>query len=671
MQKEKGFIIDVIPLARLPLGRQQFFSYLSEKEIPTGSLVSVPLFRRSISGIVLQSRQDFERLGNFRLKKVLAVERENFLTSNQLQLAEFISDYYFSSLGVTLRHFMPKIVQERSKKSLADSAQTSNNKKVTLTAAQDKIVQKILTSKNPRKFLLQGPAAAGKTEIFLEAIWRIQKQNSQAQFLILLPELNLAAQALERYGQRFNLDEIVILNSQISKGHFFTNWEKIRTGEAKIILGTRAALFAPFKNLALVILDEEQDISFKQWDLSPRYDGRTVAQKLADIFKAKLILASATPRIEDYWQTQEDKLQLLKLPSFSQLNPQVEIIDMRKEKWTDFKGKKKPNFSFLSLRLQQEITWALKNKLQTILFINRQGMSRFSVCAQCKAVLRCPKCERALIYDKAGHYRCLHCSYQSDLFATCPSCQSNEFKNVGLGTHRVEKEVAKFFPQAQIEILDSSVTKKSGALEKIYQNFANKKIDILIGTQMLTKNWDFPNVGLVSIIDTDSLFDFPDFLTDEQAFAHIVQLIGRTGRPGAKFAGRALIQTYVPDKDTLKLAAEKNWEKFYQKTLNQRQDLNYPPFSKMVKLVCQHTEIEKVKKESRKIFEQLSAASEISAPVKIIGPIEPLIANVRGRHRQQIILKFPVNQEIPLQIESVLQKLSSDWIIDVDPIGIV
>ncbi|HAV11377.1 MAG TPA: primosomal protein N' [Candidatus Moranbacteria bacterium] len=678
-QDTKKFIIDVIPLARLPLSRSQFFSYVYDKEIPAGSLVSIPLFRRTIQGIVLGSRSDFERLGNFKLKNVFSVQAENFLTEKQLELAQFISDYYVSPLGISLKHFIPKIVKER--KGIRNQESGIRNKNITLTREQQEAVEKILSPKNYKlkttNYLLHGPASSGKTEVYLEAIARIRKENPEAQFLVLLPELTLTPQALERYGEKFKPEEIVVLTSKISKGLFYTQWEKIRSGEAKIIIGTRMSVFAPFKNLKLIVIDEEQDISFKQWDMNPRYDARTVAEKLAEIFQAPLILGTATPRIETYFKAKNKEYGLLELPKLALQDTRykiqdtnVEVVDMRKEKWTSFDGKKKANYSFLSTSLQNEISYALRNKLQTILFINHQGMSSFSTCSKCKAVLTCPKCDRALVYSKSGEYKCLHCAYKSGIFPKCKQCGGSEFKNVGIGTHSVEREVRKFF-QANIASIDTASSKKPGYQQKIYDDFSQRKIDILIGTQMITKNWDFPNVGLVGVITADSLFSMPDFLTDEQAFSHIMQAIGRTGRTGSRFPGKAIVQTFDPSKSAIQAASEMDYASFYKKIISQREDLSLPPFGKLIKLVCQHTDILKVEKESAKIFEELkTAVAEISPKPRLLGPLDPLISNVRGRRKKQIIIKLPKQKEIPREIRRTLEKLSSDWIIDVDPIQI-
>ncbi|NTV40709.1 MAG: primosomal protein N', partial [Candidatus Moranbacteria bacterium] len=624
MTKSQGkFLIDVAPIARLPLSRQQFFSYVFNKPLPAGTLVLIPLFRRNIEGIVLDSRPEVQHTGGFQLKKITAVVEESFITTQQLKLAEKISNYYLTSLGTVLRHFMVKrvIARETSNQSPATSNQKAQL--ITLTSEQQKAVSIVTDNGLPitdYKFLLFGPASSGKTEVYLHSILTLKEQDQNGQFLILLPELTLAPQAIKRYGAYFQTEEIVLLHSKVSKGQLYRSWQKIKSGEAKIIIGTRMALFAPFQNLALIVVDEEQDMSFKQWDMNPRYDARLGADMLSEIFDCPLVFGTSTPRIETFHQTQTGKIKLLELPKlilqdtclperqakYKLRNTKYELIDMRKEKWTDFASKKKPNFSLLSLKLQGEISYALSHKLQTILFVNHQGMSAFSICSNCKTVLRCPKCDRALVYENSGQYKCLHCNYVSGAFPVCSSCKGLEFKNIGIGTQLVQREVKKLFPSARITRLDGTSAKIAKEKEQVFEDFSDKKIDILIGTQMITKGWDNPNVGLVAIIDADSLFTSPDFLTDERAYGNIMQASGRTGRFGATYPGQVLIQTYSPNNKIFDFILNQDYASFFDSQIKQRQALSYPPFGKIIKLFFKDADKAKTEKTSQAVYEKLS-----------------------------------------------------------------
>lgn len=675
------FIIDVVPLTKIPLTTHQSFSYLSDVKIPTGTLVLIPLFRRSVEGIVVGIRKDFERLGNIELKKINKIISENFLDGKQLEIAKFISDYYLSPLGVVMKNFVPK--RTKSRKYQVSSIKYKKPS-IELTKAQKEAVNEISPKAKSQKlktknYLLFGPAGSGKTEVYIHSILELKKQSKNFQFLILIPEKTLTPQATERYGAYFKPEETTIISSNISKGQFYSSWQKIKSGEVKIIIGTRMAVFAPFKNLGLIVIDEEQDMSFKQWDMNPRYDARKVAEKLAEIHKCKIVRGSATPSIESYYRALSKDFKLLKLPKLevesikynvssmktkekihntSYIIPNTTVVDMKKERWTR-------NYSCISKKLKSEIEYALKNNQQIILFINRQGMSSFSVCEACKTVLKCPKCDRALIYEKGGFYGCNHCSYKTGIFPKCARCGGIIFKNVGLGTQKVEKEILNLFPSAKIIVADTASSKTKAFAEKIYDTFSKGEADILIGTQMISKGWDLPRVSLVGIIDADNLLSFPDFSAEEKAFQIISQLSGRVNRPGAKYKGEVVIQTFNPENKIIQLVAENNFQGFFEKIIEERKGLNLPPFGKIIKLVFQDFNFQKVEKEVLEIFEIFEKIPKI----KISEPHTPLLPKIRGRYRKQMIIKF--QNKIPIKLEKEIKKLGSGWIIDRDPVSIL
>jgi primosomal protein N' (replication factor Y) len=295
---KNGFTIDIVPLTKIPLTRNQSFFYLHNEKLPVGTLVDIPLFKRSVEGIVLGAKKDFPRLGNIELKKINKVLEENFLTAEQLRLANFISDYYISPLGVVMKNFVPKRVKSRNPKQVICN---TNHKSIVLTEEQKEAVWSISKFKiQNSKFLLYGPSGSGKTEVYIHSILKLREKDKNLQFLILVPEKTLTPQAIERYGAYFGSGEVVTLSSNVSKGQYYSNWLKIRSGEAKIVIGTRMAVFAPFKKLGLVIIDEEQDMSYKQWDMNPRYDARTVAEKLASFYECPIVRGSATPAVKSY-----------------------------------------------------------------------------------------------------------------------------------------------------------------------------------------------------------------------------------------------------------------------------------------------------------------------------------------------------------------------------------
>lgn len=673
----RKFIIDVVPLTRIPLTRNQSFSYLYDKELPAGTLVSVSLFKRKVEGVVLRSRNDFKRLGNIELKKVEKVIEENFLTEKQLKLAQFISDYYIAPLGIVLKNFVPKRAKARSRSSYLVSGILYKKKNIKLTLEQQKAVGLITNTRYKilnTKYLLHGPAGSGKTEVYIHSIIKLREKYPEAQFLILIPEKTLTPQAIERYGEYFDQKETVVLSSNLSKGQFYSNWLKIRTGEAKIIIGTRMAVFAPFKKLGLVVIDEEQDMSYKQWDMNPRYDARTAAENLAETFRCPIVRGSATPSVESYCRTVKEDLRLIKLPALNirassifhlvsseEKNiPSTILVDMKKERWAK-------NFNCISKKLKGEISYALKNKLQSVLLINRQGMSNFSICDNCKTVLRCPKCERALIYDNQGYYRCVHCSHKTSITPKCSECGGLAFKNIGLGTQKVEREINNLFPGARVARIDSQAIRAKNYQEKIYADFSARKIDVLIGTQMISKGWDFPDVGLVGIIDLDNMLGVPDFATAEKAFQTVSQVAGRTNRPGARFPGTIVVQSFNPENRMVKTIAERNFEAFYQQEIKERELLKLPPFQKIIKLTFQDYNKKKVENITEEVYNILK---ERAGKISIYPPQEAYIPNVRGRFRRQIILKTG-EKRWPTEAKNAILSLPSGWIVDVDPISIV
>lgn len=673
VKKSKKFILDIVPLTQIPLIHNQSFLYLANEDLPVGTLVYISLFHRDVEGIVWSSKKDFKRLGSIKLKKIKKVLEKRFLDEKQLKLAQFISNYYLSPLGIILKGFIPKRVKAHKIKKMSES---NISEQVKLTLEQKRLVKQITHSKlkiKNRSFLLFGPSGSGKTEVYIHSILKMQEKIKNLQFLILVPELTLTPQAVERYGAYFKTEEMVLLTSNISKGQFYQNWQHIKTGKAKIIIGTRLAVFAPFKKLGLIIIDEEQDMSFKQWDMNPRYDARTVAKKLAETHRSLLVRGSATPSIESYYYAMNNDYQLLELPALNlkklnskNLKPnitasQTTIVDMKKERWTK-------NYTCISKKLKSEIEYALKNKQQSLLFINRQGMSSFSVCQTCKAVLKCPHCDRALVYDKKGYYKCIHCAYKTSITPKCVKCGGINFKNVGLGTQKVEKEILDLMPSAKVIVADATQARRHNFQHKIYTDFSQGKADILIGTQMISKGWDLPRLSLVGIIDADNLLSFPDFIAEERAFQFIVQVSGRTNRPGAKFPGKVILQTFQTENKILKWAAEKNYEAFYKNEIKEREALNLPPYKKLIKLVFQDYNQAKIDKEVWRVYEILNKIPDI----KITEPHDPLILKIRKRFRKQIIIKIKKNK-IPNKFKKELEKISSGrgWIIDIDPISII
>ncbi len=677
------FIINVAPLVNIPISQNQVFSYFFTEKLNPGTLVEIIFSSRKLKGVVLNSYLANEKnlAKGFKIRKIEKVLAKEFLTEKQIKLAHFIADYYFASLGLVLKSFVPKIAKARI---IKHEAWNIKQKKIILTKEQQKAVDRISTNHPPRvdkrsprveagqppttNFLLFGPSASGKTEVYIHAILEIRKNNPTGQFLILIPDAFLTPWAVERYAQYFKSEKIAVLNSHLTHGQFYANWEKIKSSQAKIIIGSRMAVFAPFQNLTLIVVDEEQDMSYKQWDMHPRYDARKVALQLAEIWKARMVLGSATPRIETYFRAQENDLELLKLPYFGQidekkLETRTFLVDMKKERW-------EKNTSLVSKKLRSEIAWALKNKKQVFLFVSRQGMSSFSFCATCKEVLRCPKCERALISHAEGHYYCLHCAYKTSLTPKCIKCGNLAFNNWGIGTQKVEKEIGNFFPGVRILRADNQSAKRTGSLEEIYAEFSQGQSDILIGTQMVSKGWDLPNVSVVGIMDADNLLTLPDFFSYEKAFQTILQVAGRTNRPQSKFPGVVILQTFHPENAIFQMFSKRDYESFFQREIEERKKIGLPPLGKIIKLTFQGCSWEKTEKETEKILTILQKNKNVQT--KIFDAQTPLLAKIRGRFRKQIVIRIKGKKAaIPESLQKNIQALPYGWQIDVDPISLI
>jgi primosomal protein N' (replication factor Y) len=669
------FIVNIVPLVNISISQNQVFSYFFEEKLSPGTLVEISFSGRKIKGIVLKSYLASKKnlTEGFKIKKIEKILAKDFLSAKQIELAKFIADYYFSSLGVVFKSFVPQIAKARNIKYKAFSIkhETWNIEQgnIILTKEQKNAVKRI-TENFKGKFLLFGPSGSGKTEVYIHSILAIRKKekNFSGQFLILIPDAFLTPWAIKRYARYFKPEEMAVLNSHLSKGQFYANWEKIKSGQAKIIIGSRMAVFAPFQNLALIAVDEEQDMSYKQWDMNPRYDARIVASKLAEIHTVRIVFGSATPRIETYFQAQEKNLELLELPYFGQIDEkkllaQTFLVDMKKERW-------EKNTSLLSKKLRSEIAWALKNKKQVFLFVSRQGLSSFSICSGCKEVLRCPKCDRAVILNNDGQYHCLHCTYKTSLTPKCVKCGNLVFNNLGMGTQKVEREILNFFPGAKILRADSQSAKKAGSLEKIYTEFCENRADILVGTQMVSKGWDLPNVILVGIMDADNLLAWPDFFSYEKAFQTMLQVAGRTNRPKSKFSGVVILQTFHPENSVFQMVAQRDYVGFFQNEIEERKKIGLPPLGKIIKLTFQDYSWEKTESEAEKTLTLLQKNKD--AQIKIFDAQTPLLSKIRGRFRKQIVIRIKgKNALISDNLKKNIRSLPAGWLIDIDPISLI
>ena len=496
-----------------------------------------------------------------------------------------------------------------------------------------------------KSYLIHGVTGSGKTEVYMNLIESVIMNGKQG--IMLVPEISLTPQTIERFKGRF--DHVAVIHSKLSAGEKYDEWKRIREGKVDVVVGVRSAVFAPLKNLGIIIIDEEHENSYKS-DITPKYHARDVAYKRCSIENAMLVLGSATPCIETYYEAQNGKYIICNMQRRveNRKMPQLQIVDMREEIITG-------NRTIFSRKLYEEITKALKTKNQIILFLNRRGFSTFVSCRKCGLVMKCPKCDVSLTYhmDK-NMLNCHYCGYSIKSPNICPSCKSNYIKYFGVGTQKIESEVKKYFPDARVLRMDMDTTSRKGSHFKIYNEFKNRDADILIGTQMISKGLDFPGVTLVGIIAADQSLNIPDFKACERTFELITQVAGRAGRGSDD--GKVIVQTYDPEHYSIKSAVEHDYLGFYNKEILIRKTFKYPPFSSLVSIII-----------SSKIEQEvISSINIITAKIKgiinpqydmiILGPSPAPIPKINSYYRWQTIVKGIISSILKSEIQLILNE---------------
>jgi primosomal protein N' (replication factor Y) len=479
-----------------------------------------------------------------------------------------------------------------------------------------------------------------------------------------VPEIALTPQTIERFIARFP-GQVAILHSGLTPGERFDEWYRIYQGEFGVVVGPRSALFAPMSEIGLIIIDEEHEWTYKQSDKSPRYHAKDVALKLAELNNAMVILGSATPDIESYYRAKRGQYQLIELeervtPRGVSPLPEVEIVNLCDEL-------KSGNRSLFSNSLRNAIKDVLLRNEQTILFINRRGSSNFIQCRDCGFVPTCNKCLVALTYHLTeNRLRCHHCNSVRAIPRICPRCGGNRLRYIGIGTQKVELEARNLFPAARILRWDSDVTKRRRAHEKILTRIKNREIDILIGTQIIAKGLDLPQVTLIGVINADTGLNLPDFRSSERTFQLTCQIAGRAGR--GLMAGRVIVQTYSPEHYAIQAASRHDYEGFYNKEIEYRHQLGYPPFSRMVRLTYSHSNATACHREADRIWGVILSekAKKGLSDFRIIGPVPAFIPRVRGRYQWHIVL---CGSAVHTFLDSIV--LPKGWTVDIDPVSML
>lgn len=511
-------------------------------------------------------------------------------------------------------------------------------------------------------FLIHGVTGSGKTEIYMEAIEQTLAQGKEAIFLV--PEISLTPQMVERFKGRFG-NSVAVLHSALSQGERYDEWRKIIRQQVKVVVGARSAIFAPFRNLGLIVIDEEHESSYKQEE-TPRYHARDVAMWRARETNSALIMGSATPSLETYALATRGRYQLLTMNERvgNRPLPEVHVVDMRDEL-------REENRSMFSRTLYRMMEERLAKREQIVLFLNRRGFSTFVMCRSCGYTLRCIHCDISLTYHRTNHTaRCHYCGYTIHQPSHCPECQSSHIRFFGTGTQKVEAELANLFPGIRVIRMDVDTTARKGAHEELLNKFRTGQGDVLLGTQMIAKGLDFPRVTLVGVIAADTSLHLPDFRAAEKTFQLLTQVGGRAGRH--ELAGDVVIQTYTPEHYSIQHATRHDYAAFYQEEMLQRKRTGYPPYYRLVLINFSHEDLPMVIRAGQSVAEFLRP--RLAASTQLLGPVASPIPRIKDRFRFQLMLKYRDEPQLA-QLLAQMAAHFDEWMkqhhllmtIDVDP----
>lgn len=536
---------------------------------------------------------------------------------------------------------------------------------VAFTPQQEEVISRVDSSLEQQEFatfLLHGVTGSGKTEVYLETIARCIDRGLQA--IVLVPEIALTPQMVNRFKGRFG-DQVAVLHSKLSQGERYDEWRRIREGKVDVVVGARSAIFAPFTRLGLIIIDEEHEGSYKQEE-APRYHAREVARKRAEFHHAIALFGSATPAMESYFEATTGKSELLAMPQRvgNRPMPMVHVVDMREEL-------REGNRTMFSRILSKSIEDRLQRGEQMVLFLNRRGFSTFVMCRSCGHSMQCVHCDISLTYHRVNQtVRCHYCGYTEKEPSACPSCGSQHIRHFGTGTQKVEEELSRHFPGIRVIRMDVDTTSQKGAHEKLLNMFRKGQGDVLLGTQMIAKGLDFPNVTLVGVIAADTILGMPDFRASERTFQLLTQVGGRAGRH--LLPGEAIIQTYNPDHYSIQLAKEHAYEGFFSMEIKHRYEKGYPPYYRLILLTFSSPDVPLVVKRADAWAKNLRRALPTS--VFLLGPVASPIPRIKDRYRFQCMIKYRNESEVLSNVKSLVDQFvhhhkneDIQLTVDVDP----
>ena len=627
--------------------------------------VNVVYLKKSIEEIELDI--ETKKVKSEKHKKIL-----NFLKENKsATITEIMSftDCSRSIVNTLIKNGYLEIKEQKVERNPLLYKEYKKSNKLQLTEQQSQALKKVeyvIDNQEYKQFLLYGVTGSGKTEIYLQLIDKVLKIGKNA--IVLVPEISLTPQMLDRFISRFGKEEIAVLHSKLSIGERYDEWTRIKEGKAKIVIGARSAIFAPIENIGVIIIDEEHDSSYKS-ETNPRYNAKEIAMIIARENRVPLVLGSATPDITTFYNTKrkdengENKTNLLQLTKRANNSalPKVEIIDLKQELANG-------NRSMLSMELYTSIEENLKKKRQTILFLNRRGYSTFIMCRNCGYTVKCPHCNISMTYHSyEKKLKCHYCGYEENLIKICPECHSDKIRYFGTGTQRLESEVHKQFPEASTIRMDIDTVTKKDSYQKILDKFKNENIDILIGTQMVVKGHHFPNVTLVGVIAADGSLNIDDYRSSERTFQILTQVAGRAGREN--LPGKVIIQTYNPNNFSIICAQKQNYNMFYETEIELRKQLKYPPFCDIILIGFNSGKEEEIKRVSLFMYNELNSKLNKNE-FKIFKPMPCPIDKIQNRYRWRIIIKgnmtLEANKILNESLQNAYNKNIKDTRISID-----
>ncbi|MBC1969113.1 primosomal protein N' [Listeria marthii] len=529
-----------------------------------------------------------------------------------------------------------------------ENYQFEKSESLQLLPDQQTACEKINAAKEQETFLIHGVTGSGKTEIYLQTIEAKLKEGKEA--IVLVPEISLTPQMVERFKSRFG-SEVAVLHSALSSGEKYDEWRKIERKEARVVVGARSAVFAPFENLGIIIIDEEHEASYKQED-NPRYHARDVAIWRATKYQCPVVLGSATPSLESFARAKKGVYTLIELPSRvnDRAMPEVNVVDMREEL-------RKENRTEFSTELLEKIKDRIVKKEQTVLMLNRRGYSSFVMCRDCGYVVECPNCDISLTYHQSSNQmKCHYCGHEERVPQQCPSCEGEHIRYFGTGTQKVEESLTKLIPEARVIRMDVDTTRTKGAHEKLLNSFRNHEADILLGTQMIAKGLDFPDITLVGVLNADTMLHLPDFRASERTFQLLTQVSGRAGRH--ERTGEVVVQSYNPEHYSIEFAKKHDFIGFYNHEMQLRKMGSYPPFYYLTMInVSDENEMKAI----RTIQEMAQfLRGKLGPDAVILGPVPSTITRIKNKYRYQCIIKYKIEPNLKKELKTLITHYQKD-----------